>query len=513
MNPQKIKEVIADGETLTIEKAVAVGRFNARVSVPKEKMELVQANWECLLEMLDEGKILYGVNTGIGGAGNIVISRDQGAELSKRMIRAHAAGVGNPCDIEVARAALLLRLNVLVKGYSGVRPELVQQFIELLNRNITPVIYEKGSVGTSGDLAPLAQMALVLMGEGEVFYKGKRVPALQALQAEKISPIELQAREGLAAFNGAQFMTAYAVFNIFDGINLVKNSEISGALSIDVLNSVTLAFDARLHALRPFSGQIRSAANLRKLMEGSEVLQQPKKDTQSAYSLRCTPQVTGPAKDALDYARKQVEIEMNAVADNPIFITKDKTYLAGGNFHGEPIALVMDMLKAILTDLGNLSERRTNRLLNPNLRHDLPPFLVKNAGLDSGLMICQYTQAALVSENKILASPAIVDSIPVSGDQEDHVSMGTIGARQCREIIQNTQKVIAIEYLCGCQALDFRRPLRVGEGGEITYSIVRNVSPFIEQDRIFLYDIEKVVELIETNRILEAVESRMGELQ
>jgi histidine ammonia-lyase len=513
IDPKVIQKVIVDGEKLTIEDVIAVGRFGACVEVPIENMKKVTANWKVLQEMLDEGQTLYGVNTGIGGAGNIRISREKGAELSKRMIRAHASGVGKPADLEIARAAILLRLNVLVKGYSGIRPGLVTQFAELLNRNVTPVIYEKGSVGTSGDLAPLAQMALVLIGEGEAFYEGERLPAAEALRRVGLEPYQMGCREGLAAFNGSQFMTAYAAFNIFDGNNLVKTSEVAGALSIDVLNSVTLAFDKRLHDLRPFAGQIKSAANLRKLMEGSAILQQPKKDTQSAYSLRCTPQVTGPAKDALDYTRKQVEIEMNSVADNPIFSTDDKAYLAGGNFHGEPIALVMDMLSAIITDLGNLSERRTNRLLNPNLRSDLPPFLVKEAGLDSGLMIAQYTQAALVSENKILASPAIVDSIPVSGDQEDHVSMGTIGARHCREIIQNTQKVVAIELLCGCQALDFRRPLRAGKGGEAAYAMVRKVSPFIAEDRIFLYDIEKAVALIETNVLLDAVEKEVGRLE
>ncbi len=502
-----------DGDSLTIEKVVAVARNLEPVFVPESVLACVEKNWLVLQEMLERGDILYGVNTGIGGAGNIIISRGEGAELSRRMVRAHACGVGKPLDLEIARAALLLRLNVLAKGYSGVRPKLVQLFSDLLNKKVTPVIYEKGSVGTSGDLAPLAQMALVLMGEGEAFFDGERMPGATALEKAGLEPIDLECREGLAAFNGSQLMTAIAALNIWDATNLVKASEIAGALSIDVLNSVVLAFDARLHALRPFKGQINCAANLRRLLASSQILRQPKKDTQSAYSLRCTPQVTGTAKDAIDFACKQVEIEMNSVADNPIFVTEEKAYLAGGNFHGEPIALVMDMLAAIITDLGNLSERRTNRLLNPNLRTDLPPFLVKNAGLDSGLMIVQYTQAALVSENKILASPAIVDSIPVSGDQEDHVSMGTIGARKCREIIQNTQKVVAIEWLCGCQALDFRRPLQAGMGGEIAFELLRKEIPFIEKDRVFLYDIEKAIRLIEDNSLVKTIEQKLGVLE
>lgn len=502
--------VIVNGDNLQIEDVIKVGRFNEKIKIPNENIQKIQDNWNLILKLLDKGTIMYGVNTGIGGFGDKILDNSLGGELSERMLKAHASGAGDPAPIEISRASLLLRLNVLVKGYSGVRPLIINKIVELLNKNITPVIYEKGSVGTSGDLAPLSQMMLPLIGEGEVFYEGERVDTLVAFEKENIKPIRLMPREGLALFNGTQFMSAYACFNIYDGERLIKLSEVSGALTIDVLNTVTMAFDSRLIELRPFSGQINVAKNLNNLLKDSEILAQKKTETQSAYSLRCTPQVTGPFKDSLNYAKKQVEIEINSVVDNPIFITKSETYLAGGNFHGEPIGLVMDLLSIAITDLGNLSERRTNRLLNPNLNKDLPDFLIKSEGLDSGLMIAQYTQAGLINENKILATPATIDSIPVSGDQEDHVSMGTNAARKLRTIIQNTQIIVAIELLCGCQALDFRRPLKAGVGSEIAYQEIRKVSSFINEDRVFYKDIDKVVSIVKNNSILDKVEEKVN---
>ena len=326
--------------------------------------------------MIERGDVLYGVNTGIGAFGNVRLTNEQGAELSKRMVRAHAAGWGNPLPLDEARACLLLRANVLANGYSGVRPKTLRLFADLLNRNVVPVIYEKGSVGTSGDLAPLAQMALVLMGEREAFFDGKRIPSAKALKLAGLNPIELEAREGLALFNGAQTMTSIGALAVFDAERLLLTAQIASALTVDVLNSVTIAFDERLHALRPFEGQIAVASNVRKLIAESEVLQQPKKDTQSAYSLRCIPQVLGASRDAITYARKQVEIELNSVADNPIFLTGEKTCLAGGNFHGQPIAYAMDFLAIAVSEIADIAERRVNRLLNPALNNGLPAFLV-----------------------------------------------------------------------------------------------------------------------------------------
>ncbi|MFH1056498.1 MAG: histidine ammonia-lyase [Candidatus Micrarchaeota archaeon] len=503
-----------DGRSLNVEKVERVARGKEKVFFSEETLSKVKENWLVLQEMLARGDVLYGVNTGIGAFGNVLLSKEQGAELSKRMVRAHAAGWGNPLSEDEARACLLLRANVLAKGYSGVRPETLQLFAGLLNANVVPVIYEKGSVGTSGDLAPLAQMALVLVGEGKAFFQGKRMPSGEALQKAGLSSIDLQAREGLALFNGAQTMTAIGTLAVFDAERILKTAQIAAALTIDALNAVTLAFDERLHALRPFEGQMIVAENIRSLIAESEVLQKPKKDTQSAYSLRCVPQVLGASRDAVAYARRQVEIELNSVADNPIFLTKEKTYLAGGNFHGQPVAYAMDLLGIAVSEIANMAERRVNRLLNPALNGGLPAFLVaEGGGLNSGLMITQYTAAALVSENKILASPASVDSIPCSADQEDHVSMGTIAARKAREILRNSEAVVGIELLCASQAYEFQKPAKLGVGTAVAYDAVRSVSPKVLEDRIFYEDIEKIVRLVKNGGFVEKVEKKIGRLK
>jgi len=508
-------KIILNGKNLKIEDVVKIARFGFEAELAKESKKAVQENWTCLEELLEDGEILYGVNTGIGGFGNEILTVEEGAELSKRMIRSHAAGVGNPVNEEIAIAAMLLRANVLAKGYSGLRLSTLETLFEMINKRVTPVIYEKGSVGTSGDLAPLAQMALVVFGEGEAFYKRKRMPGADAMNLVGIKPVRLKPREGLALFNGAQFMTAIAALNVYDSERLIKTAEVSASMTIDVLNCVMKAYDERLHALRPFEGQMDCAANIRLLTQNSEILKQEKKDTQSSYSLRCTPQVNGASRDTLAYARKQVEIEMNSVADNPVFLTKEKECITGGNFHGQPIAYAMDFLGIAISEIANISERRTNRILNPNLNKEMPGFLaVGKKGLNTGLMIAQYTQAALVSENKVLATPASVDSIPVSGDQEDHVSMGTISARKCRDIIWNASNVIAIELICGAQALDILRPLKAGIGAEAAYSEIRKKASFYENDDAPVYPrIEVVAEQVMKAEIIDAVEAKVGELK
>ncbi|MFH1779709.1 MAG: histidine ammonia-lyase [Candidatus Micrarchaeota archaeon] len=499
-----------NGNNLTIEKIVAVARNKENVFFSEETFSRVEANWFVLQEMISRGDVLYGVNTGIGAFGNVILSKNEGAELSKRMIRAHAAGWGNPLPEDEARACLLLRANVLAKGYSGVRPVILELFASLLNKNVVPVIYEKGSVGTSGDLAPLAQMALVLIGEGEAFFEGERMPSNEALARTGLNPIVLQAREGLALFNGAQTMTAIGALAVYDAERLLKNAQVAAALTIDSLNAVTVAFDERLHALRPFPGQISVASNIRGLIENSEVLKKQKRDTQSAYSLRCVPQVLGASKDAIAYARTQVEIEANSVADNPIFLTEEKICLAGGNFHGQPVAYAMDLLGIAVSEIGDMAERRVNRLLNPALNAGLPAFLIaEGGGLNSGLMIVQYTAAALVSENKILASPASVDSIPCSADQEDHVSMGTIAARKAREILRNTEAVVGIEFLCASQAYEFQKPAKLGAGTSVAFEEVRKVSLKVEEDRVFYKDVEVLAKLVRSGKIVEKVEEKI----
>lgn len=507
------KKIILTGEDLTAKDVIAVCRNNIKVIVPPKVVKRVKDNWEAIAEMLDRGDIMYGLNTGIGGFGNVIISKEKAGELSTRMLRAHAAGYGEAVDPEIAKASLLLRLNVLAKGYSGVRPILFNTFVEMLNKNVIPVFYEKGSVGTSGDLAPLAQMGLVIIGEGKAYYQGKVFPGKVAMKRAGIKPVSLAYREGLAIMNGSQFMTAIAAFNIYDAERLIKQTEIVCGMTIDVLNCVQKAYDARYHAVRPFKGQNDSAENLRRIMEGSEILKQPKKNVQEAYSLRSVPQVAGACRDALDYIRRITEIEMNSVADNPIFFTKEKLCLTGANWHGCPIGYTQDLLGIIITDLGNVSERQTNNLMDPACSKDLPAFLVKSAGLDSGLMITQYTQAALVSENKILASPASVDSIPVSANQEDHVSFGTIAARKAREIIKNTEAVVAIQLLATCQAYEFRKPVKPSRVFQAVYDLVRSVSPKITKDRAFYKDIEEVVPLIRNYKVLETTEQAIGKLK
>lgn len=510
---KKIKQVKINGEDLTPEGVVAVARYKAKVYIPKNVMLRVQRNWDALSEMVAEGQVMYGTNTGIGAFGNQVLPQDQTIELSYRIVRAHAAGVGEPVPEEIARAAILLRMNVLAKGYSGVRPIILRTMQEMLEKHVTPVIYEKGSVGTSGDLAPLAQMGLVVFGEGEAYYNGKRMEGGLAMRKAGIKPVKLMYREGLALINGTQFSSAYACFAIYEAERLIRNSEISASMVLDALNVVELAYDKRYHALRPFKGQNDSASNIRMLLSGSEILKQKKQNVQNAYSLRCTPQVLGACRDTLDYARKIVEVEINSCADNPLYLTNEKVCLTGGNFHGEPVGFVMDFLKVAMSEVANISERRTNNLLDPALNGGLPAFLVEGKGLNSGLMIAQYSQAALVSENKILASPASVDSIPVSANQEDHVSMSTIASRQCLEIIKNAQYVIAVEFLVAAQAYEWRIPLKPSYAGRVAYREIRKVSPRIVDDREYYRDIDQVVKLVSNYKIVDEVITKVGGLR
>ncbi len=507
------KQIILTGDKLSIEDVVAVARYNAEVIIPNKTIQRVKANWDAIAEMLERGDTMYGLNTGIGGFGNVKISKDKAGELSTRMLRAHSAGYGEMAKPEIAKATLLLRANLFAKGYSGVRPKLIATMIKMVNKNIIPVFYEKGSVGTSGDLAPLSQMGLVIIGEGKAYYQGKVLPGKTAMKKAGISILNLAYREGLAIMNGTQYMSAIAAFNVFDAERLIKQLEIVCSMTIDVLNCVESAYSVKYNAAKLYKGQNDSAWNLRKIMKGSEIMKQKKKNIQNAYSLRCVPQVSGAAREALDYIRKMTEAEIDSVADNPLFFTKEKICLTGANFHGAPIGYSQDLLKIIITDLGNISERQTNNLMDPACSGDLPAFLVKSAGLDSGLMIAQYTQAALVSENKVLAGPNSVDSIPVSANQEDHVSFGTIAARLAREIIKNTEAVLAIQLLATCQAYEFRKPLKPSKTFEAVYKLVRSVSPKITEDRAFYKDIEKVVPLIRQYKVLETAEKVIGRLK
>ncbi len=513
----KIREVRIVGEGLSVEDVVAVARYKAKVTIPIDIIESVQKNWNTLEKMMADGKVMYGTNTGVGAFGNSILPKEKTIELSYRMVRAHASGVGDPVREEISRACILLRMNVLAKGYSGVRPIILETMRDMLNKGVTPFICEKGSVGTSGDLAPLSQMGLVVFGEGQAFYEGTLYEGALAMEKAGIEPVKLMYREGLALINGTQFTTSYACFDVYESERLIRTSEISAAMTIDALNCVELAYDARYHALRPFKGQNESAENIRTLIAGSEILKQPKQSVQNAYSLRCTPQVVGACRDTLDFAKQQVEIEINSCADNPLYFTKEEICLTGGNFHGEPVGIAMDALGIAMSEIANISERRTNNLLDPALNGGMPAFLVQgkdeDRGLNSGLMVAQYSQAALVSENKILAHPASVDSIPVSANQEDHVSMGSIAAQKCMQIIKNAQYVVAIELMAAAQAYQVRSPLSPSLAGATALKIIRGVVPPITEDREYYRDIEQMRKLVVEYTIIAAVEETVGVLK
>lgn len=505
-------EVAIDGETLTIDDVHAVARDHAKVVISEDAQARVIKCRNVIQQMIDSGEAIYGVTTGIGEFARVMISKELVQELQRRIVYSHAAGAGELFPEDAVRGAMLLRANVIAKGYSAVRLEVLESLVEMNNKNVIPVIYEKGSVGTSGDLAPLSQMAEVVMGEGEAIYEGERMSGQAAMDKAGIKTWTLESKEGLGLINGSQMMTAVGALAAYDAEKLLKNAQIASAMTIDALRSVMKAFDPRLHAVRPFKGQNEVAANLRMLFEGSEIIAEGSGKVQDAYSLRCTPQVLGPSKDALKYIREQIEIEMNSAADNPLFFPEENVHIAGGNFHGQPVSMVLDLLAIAISEVADLSERHTNRLLNPTLS-GLPDFLVEGKGLNSGLMVAQYTAAALVSENKVLSHPATVDSISVSADQEDHVSMGPIAARKATEIVKNVAIVIAIEMMCAAQAYEFRQPLKPSKANQLVYEEIRKIVPKLVDDRVLYPDIKNITELVRSNKLIEIVEKNVGKLK
>ncbi len=500
-----------DGESLTIEQVRDVARNYEKAEISPNGIEKIKKCRSIIEELVESGMAIYGVTTGIGEFARIRISPEKSAELQRRIIYSHAAGTGEPQPIDVVRGAMLCRANTLSKGYSGVRPKIANIFIEMLNKGVTPVVFEKGSVGTSGDLSPMAQLAEVCLGEGEAYYQGERMPGGEALKRAGIEPVDLTYKEGLGLINGSQMTTSGAALLLIDSRNLLKNAFIASAMTIDALKGVPKAYDARYHAVRPFKGQNTVAHNLRLLMEGSEIIAERSGKVQDGYSMRCTPQVIGPSVDTWFYVREQIETEMNSAADNPLFFPEDKEYIAGGNFHGQVIGMTMDFMAIAMSEIADLSERHTNRLLNPVLS-GLPDFLVEGKGLNSGLMVAQYTAAALVSENKVLSHPSTVDSISVSADQEDHVAMTPIAVRKLTEILKNVGAVLAIEMMSAAQAFDFRKPLRPGKGTAPAYELIRQYVPHLENDRVLYPDINKIAELVRSGAIVEAVENEVGEL-
>jgi histidine ammonia-lyase len=499
-----------DGGSLTIEKVREVARNHAKVSLTPKARKAVSKCRSTVEQLVAEGQLIYGVTTGIGELARVHVPPEIGEELQKRIVYSHSAGVGDFFEEEEVRAGMLLRANTLAKGYSAVRLSTLETLIEMINKGVVPAVNEKGSVGTSGDLSPLSQVAEVVMGEGRAFYKGKLMSGKKAMEKAGIKPVRLSFKEGLGLINGSQMFTGHAALRLYDSIRLVKNAMIASAMSADALRTPLRGFDKRIHAVRPYNGQNVVAANLRKLLKGSKLVEACGK-VQDAYSLRCIPQIYGPSVDALHYVRQQIEIEMNSVADNPLFFADEKVQLACGNFHGQPIAIALDLLAIAMSEIGGLSERHINRLMNPNLNVGLPGFLVKGEGLNSGLMVAQYTAASLCSENKILAHPAVVDNFSMAADQEDHVCMGPIGARKVKEIIWNVRHVLAVEMLAAAQAFDFLDE-KPGAGTQAAYREIRKVVKFMKQDRVLWPDIQAIADKIANLDILSAVEKRAGTL-
>ena len=506
------RPVTLDGERLTPEQveAIADGR---RCVLSREARRRVRASRAVVDQAVASGKQVYGVNTGFGHLAGVRIDDEALDRLQLNLVRSHSAGVGHPLPERVVRAVLALRANCLARGHSGLRLETLEQILAFLDAGLHPVVPEQGSVGASGDLAPLAHIALALIGEGEVFYRGKRVPAARAMSRAGLRPVSLGAKEGLALVNGTQVMSGIGVLSLLAAERLATLADIAGAMSLEALKGSHRAFDVRLHQARPQTGQRLSAANMRMLLKDSPI-ERSHTDcgrVQDCYSLRCIPQVHGAVRDALRYVRGVLEIEVNASTDNPMVFVERGDLVSGGNFHGQPVSVALDHLATAVCSLATISERRIERLLNPDLS-DLPAFLARDPGLDSGFMIAQVTAAAVVSENKVLAHPASVDSIPTSAAKEDHVSMGVHAARKAAQVVDNVCTVLAIELLCAAKALDLHRPLKAGVGVETARRALRRRITALEGDRVLADDITAARRLIDEEVLRRSVEDRLKPL-
>ena len=508
--------VTINGESTTIKDIINVARNGYQVKISEDAVKKIQRARDFVDKLVEADKAVYGITTGFGEFSKVSISKEQAGELQRNLIISHSCGVGDHFSEEVVRAIMVLRVNALSKGFSGIRLETINGLVEMLNKGVHPAIPEKGSLGASGALAPLSHMVLPLIGEGEAYYQGKLMNGAEAMKAAGITPVRLTSKEGLALINGTQVMTAVGLLTAYDAMNLSKLCDISASLTIEALNGITDAFMPELHEVRPHAGQITTAKNLLRILEGSErTTHQGELRVQDAYSLRCLPQILGASKDAIQFVLDKVAIEINAVTDNPIILVDKEMAVSGGNFHGQPMALPFDFLGIAIAELANIAERRIERLVNPALSNGLPAFLTEQGGLHSGFMIAQYAAAALVSENKVLAHPASVDSIPSSANQEDHVSMGTIAARKAKEILFNASQVIAIELFAATQGIDLNskdKGKKLGKGTKIAYDLVREVIPVVKEDRVMYPDFKKAAALIQNNSIVESVENTVGAL-
>jgi histidine ammonia-lyase len=539
-----MKEIIIDGINLSIGNIFDVVFNDCFVRLSEEAKQRVIKSRNLIDKWVKNDSAIYGVTTGFGEFANVKINGTEIEQLQKNLIYSHAAGTGSFLPIEIVKAMFLLRINTLIKGYSGIRLETIDFMIKMLNNNIIPLIPSQGSVGASGDLVPLSHLVLSMMGHGFVVVQKKLsrsesqgiypkhfnyklrsdtslelkqdeiIPARLALEKIGLEPLILKAKEGLALINGTQMMSAYLSLCVGYAIDLMKTVDISSALSIEALKGSDTPFDERIHLLRPHTGQQQVASNIRKLLAESEIRESHRLNhdkIQDAYSLRCIPQVHGASRDTICYVKSIIETEINSVTDNPLIFPEYEAHLEGGNFHGQPIALASDFLGIALAEFANISERRIERLVNGSLS-GLPRFLTTNGGLNSGFMIAQYTAASLVSENKVLAHPASVDSIPTSANQEDHNSMGSIAAKKCYNILQNVQNVVAIEMLCASQGIDFHKPHKCGKGTGVAHNLIREHVTYLTEDRILYDDIQTLLSLVKESTILKSVEDSIGKL-
>ena len=511
--------ITLDGSSLTIERLVAIARDNEKIELAPEALERIKICRLMLEEKLANKEIMYGTNTGIGEFSETMLNDEQVKEFQKYLIYNHAAGIGEPAPIEHVRAALAGRVNVHAHGNSGCRPEITLTLVEMLNKGVTPVVCQKGSVGASGDLAPMAQAALLLMGEGEAFYNpdggagGERLAGSEAMRRAGIEVPGLQARDGLAAINGSNLLTAMSAIHIYDMERFLKQAEIAAAMSIEALLGNMKPYNTKLHELRGFHGAITSAKNIMKVLEGSDLTTgKMKTKVQDAYSMRSTPQVIGAARDAIAFARSQVEIELNGVGDNPIFIPEEQLTLTGANFQGTPVSLPMDMAGIAITMVSVLSERRLNRLTNPALSQGLPDFLAHEPGFYSGMMLSQYTADHLIVEQRILSTPASIQSIPAAADQEDFVSMGMNTALKNGQILDNAFGVLGIEFMAAAQALDFRE-FTPGVGSLKAREVIRKYVEHLHVDRPLYNDHNAMMKLVKSGEILDEVEKVVGNLE
>ncbi len=497
--------VIVTGHDLTIEDVVSVARFNTKVEIAPGAKQRIEASKKIVTDIVESGVPTYGISTGFGELSTVTITKDQNGDLQRNLIISHACGVGNPFPEDIVRAIMLLRLNTHASGISGVTPAVPEILKDMLNEGVIPFVPEKGSLGASGDLANLAHIALTMIGEGKAYYKGELMPSKDALAKAGLEPVVLSGKDGLGIINGTPVMSGIGALAVHDAEQLVKTANMGASLVFEAFNGITAALDPRIHQSRPHKGQIATAKFILKMLEGSSSINTRENDVQDPYTLRCVPQVHGASADAIAHVREVLEVEINSVTDNPLVFPDNHDVISGGNFHGQPIALNMDFLGIAVSELANISERRTERMVNPQLNGGLPAFLIENGGVNSGFMIPQYTAASLVSENKVLAHPASVDSITSSGNKEDHVSMGTNAARKITEIIKNTRHVLAIEWLVAAQACDLRGIKQYGKGtGEMMKLIRKHISK-VTEDRILYDDIMKALEIVSNDENIDNI--------